>query len=519
MVNMKKIIHKKSKLENAFSFAEAMIALLIAALILAATMPVITKKHLVLPTRGPHGKWACKYINNELRSATAADQNSSLPSNPDKWKKGCTFPVLPTNVPYMLIQVIGGGAGGNFDEGLPYLEFIKPEDTFNIPISTEADKEYEMGIPSNALEIPTTAEYEVNVVGNKGQEGELMDNFFRAYTQDSAGHKTYFADCEFPGAPPNNTIASVRYKKQYRAGDKLWLETKPDTEIENTLKTCPGGRVDGGAKIYKPGGQVEILDWFIFKEMVSKPGANGDRVYLKEKEYLKDRIDDLVEIEGSAGGMYVSNYSDSNCEYVHCQRFTPIYTRDVGDYKMLVKKYPNGSEILSGGSTSYVKAVETTVDLRGGCGGGAGSVNSILMARQKEYANNFQVGKGGLSGQDGQVTIFNQVTAKGGTGCSATTSPAVGDNAGEGGQGESATTTYIGDSVGGAGGRGGYGKKAGNGAEGVGLGSGGGGGGAAINLSKEQVEQNKETNQEYIKQNTTYGEGGNGASGGIIVSW
>ena len=64
------------KKQNAFSLAEAMIALLIAALILAATMPVITKKHLVLPTRGPHGKWACKYINNELRSATAADQNS-----------------------------------------------------------------------------------------------------------------------------------------------------------------------------------------------------------------------------------------------------------------------------------------------------------------------------------------------------------------------------------------------------------------------------------------------------------
>lgn len=506
------------KKQNAFSLAEAMIALLIAALILAATMPVITKKHLVLPTRGPHGKWACKYINNELRSATAADQNSSLPTDPSKWKQGCTFPVLPTNVPYMLIQVIGGGAGGNFEEGLPYLDFIKPEDTFTIPIATEADKEYEMGIASNALEIPTTAQYEVNVVGNKGQIGQLMDNFFKAGLVEN-GSITILADCEYPGAQPNPTIASVRYKKQYRAGDKLWLETQPDTEIENYQKICPGGRVDGGATVVKADGSVLNIDWFEFKDIVSKPGANGDRVFLKEKEYNKNNIEDMVEIEGSAGGMYVSNYSDDNCRYISCNRYTEKYTRDVGDYKMLVKKYPAGADIISGGTSSYVKAVETTVDLRGGCGGGAGSVNSILMARQEEYANNFQVGKGGLAGQDGQVTIFNQVTAKGGTGCSESTSPPVGDDAGQGGQGASATTTYIGDSVGGAGGRGGYSKTAGNGSEGVGLGSGGGGGGAAINLSKEQVEQYKETNQEYIKQRTTYGQGGNGASGGIIVSW
>ena len=509
-----------NKKQRAFSLAEAMIALLIAALILAATMPVITKKHLILPTRGPHGKWACKYINNKMYHATAADQNSALPSNPDKWKEGCTFPVLPSNVPYMLIQVVGGGAGGNFDEGLPYLDFIKPEDTFNLPIATEADKEYEMGIAGNALEIPATAEYEVNVVGNKGTVGQLMDNFFEAFLVDPSGREYILANCEYPGAEPNPTIASVKYKKTYRAGDKLWLETQPDTKIDNYQKICPGGLVEGGAVAIFDGMSIN-LDWFTFKNIVSKPGSNGDRVFLKEKEYNKNNIEDLVEIEGGAGGMYVSNYSDNNCRFISCNRYTPIYTRDVGDYRMLVKKAPAGADIISGGSTSYVKAVSTTVDLRGGCGGGAGSVNSVLMARQDdtEEAPVIQLGHGGLPGKDGQATVFNQVTAKGGTGCSESTSPPVGEDAGTGGQGASAPTTYIGDSVGGAGGRGGYSTTAGNGAEGRGLGSGGGGGGAAINMSKEQVESYKETNQEYIKQRTTYGQGGNGASGGIIVSW
>ena len=94
-----------------FSLAEALIFLLVACLILLASMPVITRRHIIPPERVPHGKWACKLINGVKHQATAAHSNAELPSD-DKWVEGCVFPKLPAKVKYIIVRVIGAGANG-----------------------------------------------------------------------------------------------------------------------------------------------------------------------------------------------------------------------------------------------------------------------------------------------------------------------------------------------------------------------------------------------------------------------
>ena len=91
----------KKIFEEGFPLSEALIFLLITCLVMIATMPLITIRHIKLPERAPHGKWACKLINGQMYSATAANVNAKLPPD-EKWKKGCTFPELPSSVSYVI---------------------------------------------------------------------------------------------------------------------------------------------------------------------------------------------------------------------------------------------------------------------------------------------------------------------------------------------------------------------------------------------------------------------------------
>lgn len=493
------------KLTNAFSLAEAMVALLIAVLILAATMPVITKKHLILPNRGPHGKWACKLINGVMYSATAADQNSSLPAD-TKWKKGCTFPVLPSNVPFMLIQTIGGGAGGNPQEGEPSLTFLSPSDVFEIP-------DYEDG----TLEIPVTGEYEVTLKGNRGVNGSMKPRGFRPKVDGVVIDTCIYDDSNIP-APAGQDNASIRFKKKYNAGDELWTESLADDTMETEMKMCTNTYVPNAVVTY-PDGTTKIVN-YTFAVFNSYPGENGDTVKLWEKNYKTQAKSAVAEIEGTGGGMFRSNWSADSCNYINCNRYIGVQ-RKYRTANELVKQMPSGSTIIPGSTeSSRVRAADTIVELKGGCGGEAGTVNSILYPRQEEYENDIKIGRGGATGNDGEMTKFNWVTAKGGSGCSKSTSIGIGDFAGIGGDGASAATASKNDSIGGKGGNGGIGVSSpGDGAAGRGMGAGGGGGGAAINLTKQQVDNYKNNNQSTIRNNTKFGIGGVGASGGIIVSW
>lgn len=507
------IIHKdfnmkysKKHLIRAFSLAEAMIALLIAALVLAATMPVITKKHLILPKRGPHGKWVCTLINGVEYSATAANQNSKMPSfDSGKWKLGCKFPSLPSNVPYVLVQAVGGGAGGNTPGGPPTLNFIDVNDDYTLPDEDDG-----------TLEVPADGEYEVTLAGRVGEEGVLsppgMKFTINGYVRDT---------CPYPGAPPDTANASIRFKKEYKAGDQIWIRPVPNNTQTTTIKDCDQERLGGNHLMTGlfSDGSSELIN-MNFSTYTKMPGKNGDDVYFMEKIYETGATNDVAIIEGTSGGAYTNNKDPQGCNYLHCKRYIPVLRKyNTAGYQSLVKKMPPGTTITPGGVGNNVHVTSVGVEMRGGCGGAAGSVNTVIFPRQTEETT-LIIGKPGESGGNGGTTVFNYVTANGGRGCSSYTQIGYGDKLGTGSDGADAMTYAEVDSIGGVGGKGGYNvAKAGNGGDGQGFGSGGGGGGVAINLTQDQVKSYKNHQQNYIKSRTTYGDGGRGAAGAVIVSW
>lgn len=506
-----KSFFRNVKKSQAFSLAEAMIMLLIAALILAATMPVITRKHLLLPTRGPHGKWVCTLINGVQHSATAANQSAAMPAlDSGKWKPGCSFPILPSNVPYVLVQAVGGGAGGNTPGGPPTLNFVSMDDDYTIPDEEEG-----------TLELPADGEYEISFAGRLGEKGTLnppgMLFTVNGYIKDT---------CPYPGAEPDTSNASIRFKKEYKAGDQIWLRPVKNTRMTTTIKDCPQ-ETSGGPHlmtgIFSDGTTMDIT--MDFSTYTKVPGKNGDDVYLMEKIYDTGAENVVAIIEGTSGGAYTNNLDPQGCNYLHCQRYIPVL-RDYNTegYQALVTKQPDnitaGSlEITPGGTGSNVNVTSVGVEIRGGCGGAPGSVNTAIFPRRHEEGE-ITVGKPGMSGENGGTTVFNYITAKGGRGCSSYTEIGFGDRIGYGSDGGEASTYTKTDSVAGKGGKGGYNlEQAGDGTDGGGFGSGGGGGGLAINMSKDEVKSAKGDDKETIMNKTTKGQGGMGGPGAIIISW
>lgn len=98
------MIHKKS----AFTLAEALILLLIAALIAAAFVPVITRKHREVDA---HGKWICT-LNDKgehvIETVINGKKSGFKTSSPTTY---CTF-TPPANVKEFTLKAVGGGGGG-----------------------------------------------------------------------------------------------------------------------------------------------------------------------------------------------------------------------------------------------------------------------------------------------------------------------------------------------------------------------------------------------------------------------
>lgn len=113
-----KFIVKKS----GFSIAEALIAMLIIAMVAMLSAPIITKKKKVMEANAVHGKWVCYYDKNsgQFKYGTAADIDSDV----KKWKKGnqCKFPVLSPSVRFLWVEVFGAGGGGSRGWAEPWVD-------------------------------------------------------------------------------------------------------------------------------------------------------------------------------------------------------------------------------------------------------------------------------------------------------------------------------------------------------------------------------------------------------------
>lgn len=99
----------KRKLK-AFSLVEVMMLLMIASLIMAALVPVVTKKHFGLPSLVNHGAYMCYYKDGKLREAKWAGKMQQKVLF-DRETENCVF-VPPKKAAYFQISAIGGGGGG-----------------------------------------------------------------------------------------------------------------------------------------------------------------------------------------------------------------------------------------------------------------------------------------------------------------------------------------------------------------------------------------------------------------------
>lgn len=489
--------------KQAFSLTEALIFLLISSLVIVATMPLITIRHIKLPDRAPHGKWACKLINGEMYSATAANVNQKLPPD-NKWKKGCTFPELPASVSYIIVQAIGGGAAGR-------------QGSMSVGMDNKTDDLFPTGENQSVYTIEETGKYKVYFPGEIGKKGVLYPSYFDVIL---GGYK--FMSCAFDSAYPNETVASVTFEYDFKRGDKLVLSSE-SVDVTNKLNNM-GERLcrrEAVASWIDQDGVEHTGEPYQFAEVTHSPGKNGKlrTLSLKEETGFKD----LVKIKGSGGGFYAS--SSDSCEIDCSNRYSSSYDRASWSLNEFITTYglENVQKSFSSNKTAKITSQGHTLSYYGGCGGAAGQVNTVLIEKPDKKDFNIRIGRGGVydsSRTDGEDTVFDYIVASGGLGCADK-----GVNASFDGQdGGKATTMATLDSVPGKGGKGKIGSPVPsveemNGKSASGFGSGGGGGGFALNINNPLEDYLNNAMIYQLENYKVLGDGGNGASGGIIVSW
>ncbi len=491
----------KKIFEEGFSLSEALIFLLITCLVMIATMPLITIRHIKLPERAPHGKWACKLINGQMYSATAANVNAKLPPD-EKWKKGCTFPELPSSVSYVIVQAIGGGASGRQGDMTIGSE-SKTVDLF----PSDEDK--------SVYTVEETGKYRIYFPGESGKRGYLTPAYFDVMLN---GFK--YMSCAFDSSLPNSVVPSVTFDYDLKRGDKLVLDIK-DSDTQNKFNNSSENLCDSSRPIlaqWVDEHGVSHTEPYKFQSVKHKPGNNGKIRILSLQDGANTK--NLVEIKGSGGGYYAS--STDSCNIDCSRRYTALYDRAMWKLEDYIKTSSDAEfqKSFSSNKTAKISSQGHTLSYYGGCGGAAGQVNTVVVEKPDKSNIEIKIGKGGINGGDGEDTVFDYIVASGGIGCADN-----GVNASVNGtDGGSANTMAALDSVGGKGGDGKIGLPLLSytqmkGQDATGLGSGGGGGGIALKINKPIEEY---LNNSLIYQLENYkelGAAGNGASGGVIVSW
>lgn len=98
--------------KKGFSLIELMLLMLIVAIALAASIPVITKKHLKLPQFSEHGVYLCYYDDDEnLHEVRYTNKFGINKAVLDHTTSNCVFNP-PAKASYFHISAVGGGGGG-----------------------------------------------------------------------------------------------------------------------------------------------------------------------------------------------------------------------------------------------------------------------------------------------------------------------------------------------------------------------------------------------------------------------
>jgi len=138
-------MYVKRKLK-AFSMVELMMLLLVSSLIIAATVPLVTKRHLRMPSSVSHGAYMCYYKDGVLRE-TRYSGKTNMRKVFDRAAMGnCVFDP-PTKATYFQISAIGGGGGGG-DAGYNGGNPTEKQDTHTslLPLGVTEDQANKYGL-------------------------------------------------------------------------------------------------------------------------------------------------------------------------------------------------------------------------------------------------------------------------------------------------------------------------------------------------------------------------------------
>ena len=107
---------KKNSLNSVFrgfTLAEALVALLVITIIIAASLPIITKKKRSID-RVTHGAYACYWQNGQLIGRYLIDQKTATGKtyyDSTEGRYGCEF-TPPAGAKNFVVTTVGGGGGG-----------------------------------------------------------------------------------------------------------------------------------------------------------------------------------------------------------------------------------------------------------------------------------------------------------------------------------------------------------------------------------------------------------------------
>ena len=226
---------------KAFSMVELMMVLLISALIIAAIVPIITRKHMQLPTLATHGAYLCYYgprsdsdNTTVLREAKWAGANMDRQIF-DRETSQCVFEP-PKKAAFFQITAIGGGGGGA-DSGF---KGSIPE-----PVTNEGNPFGPFGITSNML-----------------NEFNISQTMFT----DNAGYLIAFAKSRNSGA--GGGIGWLNLNEDFTAEEESY--GKPPCNEWTTINTLTKeGTMPYWVHTTKTGDQ-EVNDVYMVKKTVDK---------------------------------------------------------------------------------------------------------------------------------------------------------------------------------------------------------------------------------------------------------
>lgn len=296
------MINKKYK--SGFSLAQLMIALFVTSVILAATSPMIVKAHKKIPSRAPHGKYICYWSNGNLieeyyNSKTRVSQTNLGPNGTCKFES-------PSKVASYYIELIGGGAGGNY--------------YYNITETTE-DKSTTYDLKTGLSDSNAVVYEPTNEILKAGFNGEVLT--FSAPT----GNGTKGQDIKYHG----NFVRGARCGKLHENGaitnyisdftnwvkdnydDKLLYSAIDDNKLTEECNEYKSQEIAG--VVY------DEVNWLKTLTTVKVPGqAGASNAYLNysHKINIPTKESDVA----SYLKKLVSGFVPGKCKYSDCSDFT-----------------------------------------------------------------------------------------------------------------------------------------------------------------------------------------------------